>query len=172
MTTAVDTGVPLDRMGRCALLAWQHAVVARNEAPEARRRSAIMTGHILLGVLQEPTCAGGLLLRKMGLDLDLAIDTTKFVLFYGRKPADGPGEIVAWQDEPHTPETLKAIEFSLEEANLFHPNYPIGTEHWLLALLRIPEGMAFTVLEHFGITHALARETRDNFWERLKLSEG
>jgi ATP-dependent Clp protease ATP-binding subunit ClpC len=167
-----DQEVPLERFGRCALLAWQHAVKARNEAPEERRRPAIMTGHVLLGVLVEPTCAGGLILRKMGLDLQLAIDTTKFMLFYGRKPAEGAGEIVDWQNEPHTPQALRTIEYSLDEANLFHPGYPIGTEHLLLGLLRTTDGMGVSVLEHFGITHASVRIARDTFWERLKLAEG
>ncbi|MDA0798386.1 MAG: hypothetical protein O2884_06930 [Chloroflexi bacterium] len=167
-----DQAVPLERFGRCALLAWQHAVAARNEAPEERRRPAIMTGHVLLGVLLEPTCAGGLILRKMGLDLQLAIDTTKFMLFYGRKPAEGAGGIVDWQNEPHTPQALRAIEYSLDEANLFHADYPIGTEHLLLGLLRVTDGMGISVLEHFGITHAATRIARDTFWERLKLAEG
>lgn len=131
-----------------------------------------MTGHVLLGVLQEPTCAGGLILRKMGLDLQLAIDTTKFMLFYGRKPAEGAGVIVDWQNEPHTPQALRTIEYSLDEANLFHSGYPIGTEHLLLGLLRVTDGMGFSVLEHFGITHAAARIARDTFWERLRLAEG
>jgi hypothetical protein len=172
MTTSTDAAVSLDRVGRCALLAWQHAVEVRNDAPEERRRPAIMTGHILIGVLQEPTCAGGLILRKMGLDLQLAIDTTRFMLFYGRRRDGVEGEIVDWQNEPHTPEALQAVEFALEEANLFHPDYPIGTEHWLLALLRIPDGLAYSVLEHLGITHAGARIARDTFWKRLGLSEG
>lgn len=175
MAVAKDAGVPIERFGRCALLAWQHAVAGRNEAPEERRRPAIMTGHILLGVLQEPTCAGGLILRKMGLDLQLAIDTTRFMLFYGRRPgaSDGTtGDIVDWQNELHTPEAVQAIDYSLDEADLFHAAYPIGTEHLLLGLLRVTDGMGFSVLEHFGITHAAARIARDTFWERLALAEG
>jgi hypothetical protein len=167
--------VPIERFGRCALLAWQHAVAARNSAPNDHRRPAIMTGHILLGVLLEPTCAGGLILRNMGLDLRLAIDITRFMLFYGRRPgAPGgmPGQAVDWQNEPHTPESMETIKRSLNEAELFHAEYPIGTEHLLLGLLSVTDGMAFSALAHLGITHAGARTARDTFWERLKLLEG
>jgi ATP-dependent Clp protease ATP-binding subunit ClpC len=172
MSQTTDSAVPIERFGRCALLAWQHAVAARNEAPAERRRPAIMTGHVLLGVLQEPTCAGGLILRKMGMDLQLAIDTTRFILFYGRRRDGAEGEIVDWQDEPHTPEALRSIEDSLDEANLFHAGYPIGTEHLLLGLLRVTDGMGLSILKHFGITHDGARHARDTFWERLKMTEG
>jgi ATP-dependent Clp protease ATP-binding subunit ClpC len=175
MSELTETTVPIDRFGRCALLAWQHAAKARDEAPNDHRRPAIMTAHILLGVLQEPTCAGGLILRSMGLDLQLAIDTTRFMLFYGRRPGGlgrMAGEIVQWQKEPHTPESMRAIKHSLDEAELFHAEYPIGTEHLLLGILRVTEGMAFSTLAHLGITHAGARTARDTFWERLKLLEG
>lgn len=172
MTMLTETSVPLDRMGRCALLSWQHAVAARLELPEERRRPGIMTGHVLLGVLQEPACAGGLILRKMGLDLQLAIDTTRFTLLYGRRLEGNQEKVVDWLDEPHTPESLQSIGYSLEEANLFHSEYPIGTEHLLLGILRVTEGVGYSVLEHFGITHASARSARDSFWKRLKLQEG
>jgi ATP-dependent Clp protease ATP-binding subunit ClpA len=168
--TTETAAVPWDRMGRCARLAWEHAVEARNTAGD-RRRPGIMTGHILLGVLEEPTCAGGLILRKMGLDLEHARDITRFVLFYGRR-RDGVDEPLGeWMDQPHTPAALKAIEYSLEEAALFSDTYPIGTEHLLLGVLRAPTGMGSGIMAHFGINLHRARAARDTFWDVLKLSE-
>jgi ATP-dependent Clp protease ATP-binding subunit ClpA len=168
MQTAV---VPWDRMGRCARLAWEHAVEARASAAPERQRLGVMTGHILLGVLEEPTCAGGLVLRKMGLDLEHARDITRFVLFYGHR-RDGEEEPLGeWMDQPHTPAALKVIEYSLEEAALFSPTYPIGTEHLLLGVLRASLGMGNGIMAHFGINQHQARAARDTFWDVLKLTE-
>ena len=166
-----QTPVPMERMGRCAKLAWEHAVEEWRGASEERRRPGVMTGHILLGVLQEPTCAGGLILRKIGLDLQLVIDHTRFALVYGRR-RDGIVEptVVGW-DVPHTPTVLKVIKLCEEEANLTSATFPIGTEHLTLALLRAETGMANRVLQHFGISENQARVARDAWWDVLKLAE-
>ena len=159
----------MTRMGRCAKLAWEHAVEERANAPISR--PAIMTTHLLLGVLKEPDCAGGLLLSKMGLDLQLAILTTDFVLLHSR-PFDTVAEpIVTWGEKPHTTTAMTVLEYSLDEAALYSDTYPIGTEHILLGLLRRPEGAGYRLLKYFGITEKLARDTRNEFWEILKLAE-
>ena len=46
-----------ERMGRCARLAWEHGIESFEKA--SRARPALMTGHLLLGVIREPECAGG-----------------------------------------------------------------------------------------------------------------
>lgn len=166
-----QTPVPIERMGRCAKLAWEHAVEEWGAAPQERLRPAVMTGHLLLGVLQEPTCAGGLIQRKLGLDLQLVIDHIKFALIYGRR-RDGVEEpVVDCWGVPHTPAALNVIKMCEEEANLTSDTFPIGTEHLTLALLRAEAGMANRVLQHFGITENQARVARDTWWDVLKLSE-
>lgn len=167
----MTASVPLERFGRCAKLAWEHAVEAWLNPPEGRARPSVMTGHILLGVLQERTCAGGLVLRKLGCDIDLMIDNTKFLLFYGRRRDGVTEEPVHWQDTPHTPQARRVLECSLEEANLFHADYPIGTEHLLLALLRVENGMGHALLRYFGLNEHLVRAARDTWWDVLKLAE-
>ena len=163
--------VPMERMGRCAKLAWEHAVEEWGAAPEERRRPGVMTGHLLIGVLQEPTCAGGLILRKMGLDLQLVIDHTRFALVYGRR-RDGIEEptVDCW-GVPHTPTASNVITLCEDEANLYHADFPIGTEHLTLALLRAETGMGNRVLRHFGISQNQARVARDTWWDVLKLGE-
>lgn len=163
--------VPMARMGRCAKLAWEHAVEEWHATPEERRRPGVMTGHILLGVLQEPTCAGGLILRKIGLDLQLAIDHTRFALFYGRR-RDGVDEpTVDWEGVQHTPSAYDVIKLCEEEANLTSATFPIGTEHLTLALLRTEAAMGNRILRHFDISQDKARVARDTWWDVLKLSE-
>ena len=58
-----------------------------------------------------------------------------------------------------------------DEAEKFHAAYPIGTEHILLGLLAIPEGMGCGTLAYFGVDYANAQAARDEIWELLKLTE-
>ncbi len=162
-------GVETDRMGRCARLAWDHAVEARSGGPI--ERPAVMTAHLLLGVLKEPDCAGGLILAKMGIDLPVVLAHTEFVLLHGRR-RDGADEApVDYAGVPHTPAARAVLDYSLEEAALFSETYPIGTEHILLGLLRVPRGTGCRLLQFFGIDEERARSTRDEFWQILRLEE-
>ena len=158
-----------ERMGRCARLAWEHGVEAFEQAQ--RRRPALMTGCLLLGVVSEPECAGGLVLRRLGVDLAFAASITRFELLYGR-PVPGAEERVAdlW-GKPHTPEALRVMRAALDEAEKFHSAYPIGTEHILLGLLSVPEGMGCRTLAYFRVDYASALAARDEIWELLRLTE-
>jgi ATP-dependent Clp protease ATP-binding subunit ClpA len=159
----------LERMGRCARLAWEDAVEAYRKAP--RDRSGLTTGHLALGVLRQPTCASGLILGKLGLDLDWARAVAEFVLFYGRRPSTGEQPIVEIGGVPHSAAAREVLELSDEEANHYSDTYPIGTEHLLLALLRVPSGMGYHVLHYCGLEEQRVRNARDALWEVLRSPE-
>jgi hypothetical protein len=156
-------------MGRCARLAWDHAVYAYRESKVAR--PGVMTGHLLLGVLREETCAGGLILGRMQLDIPHALALTEWVLFYGRRKDGVVEQPVDYAGVPHTPAARRVMDLCVEEANHFTPTYPIGTEHILLALLRVPEGMGYHILDFLGIQETAARATRDALWRVLAAPE-
>jgi hypothetical protein len=63
------------------------------------------------------------------------------------------------------------LDLCFEEADLFSPTYPIGTEHISLALLRVPEGSGSQILHWFGVDEAGVRRTRDELWELLRAFE-
>jgi ATP-dependent Clp protease ATP-binding subunit ClpC len=65
------------------------------------------------------------------------------------------------------PRAKRAIEFAVDEARRLNSSY-IGVEHLLLGLLRENEGVAFSVLESFGIT---LERTRDEV-NRVVRQEG
>lgn len=166
----VSTGASeTDRMGRCARAAWDHAVEQYRKRPY--QRPGVTTAHVLLGVLREEKCAGGLILRKLGLDLELAYATTEFVLQYGRRAGGAEESPVLWGGVPHTPAGKSVLDFAREEANLFRPTYPIGTEHLVLGVLRTPEGMGCRLLNYFGIEGRGARAARDVLWDVLRSAE-
>src|SRR5688572_29005810 len=102
-------------MGRCARLAWDHGVYAYKESKVPR--PAVMTGHILLGVFREETCAGGLILGRMGLDLKHTVALTEWVLVYGRRRDGIAEEPVAYAGVPHTPAARRVMDLCVEEAN-------------------------------------------------------
>ena len=158
-----------ERMGRCARLAWEHGIESFEKA--SRVRPALMTGHLLLGVIREPECAGGLMLRRLGVDMALAASITEFVLLHGRPVPEHEERVVELWGKPHTPEALQTMELSLDEAELFHSAYPIGTEHILLGMLAVPDGMGCRMLEYFGVDYANAKAARDEIWQLLKLTE-
>ena len=158
-----------ERMGRCARLAWEHGIESFEKA--SRARPALMTGHLLLGVIREPECAGGLMLRRLGVDMALAASVTEFALLHGRLVPEHEERVVELWGRAHTPEALQTMELSLDEAELFHSAYPIGTEHILLGMLAVPDGMGCRTLGYFGVDYANAKAARDEIWQLLKLTE-
>ncbi|HZT07329.1 MAG TPA: Clp protease N-terminal domain-containing protein [Chloroflexota bacterium] len=159
----------LERMGRCARKAWDHAVEQYHLSEN--RRPGLTTGHILLGVLKEDACAGGLILGNLRLDLPHAYAVTQFVLLHSRRDPSSDDAVVDVGGVPHTRAAANALAISVDEADLFSPTYPIGTEHLLLAVLRVREGIGYRVLSSFGIDVHAARAARDSLWELLHSPE-
>jgi len=157
----------LARLGRCARAAWEYGVEAWKNSE--RKRTGVTSGHILLGTLHEETCAGGLILAKMGLDLQLAYKHTEWFLYYARRPEEKTTE--EWGGVTHTPNGRRVMDLTIEEADLYYDTFPIGTEHLAIALLRIPGSMGCTILNYFGIYHHEARAARDTHWEVSKAGE-
>ena len=156
-------------MGSCARQAWDHAVEAHRSSTVSR--PGVTTGHLLLGVLRHDACAGGLILARLRLDLRLAYATTEFVLLHGRRQDGSEDRTVDWAGVPHSLAAKTVLDLALEEANLYRPTYPIGTEHLLLGVLRVPEGMGYHILQHFGLEVHGVRAARDQLWDLLRSPE-
>ena len=102
----------------------------------------IGTELILLGLIGEGTGVAAKVLKSMGVNLKNArIEVEKFI---GRGSGFVAVEILV------TPRTKRVLELSLEESGKLGHNY-IGTEHLLLGLIRINEGVAANVLENLGV---------------------
>jgi len=162
-------GLEMERMGRCARLAWEHGVEVHRNTTVAR--PGVTTAHLLLGVLAEDTCAGGLILGRLQLDLQLAHRTTEFVLLHGRRPSTAEAQTIEWAGVVHTGAAHRVLHLAVEEANLYSATYPIGTEHLLLGILRVPDGMGYGILHYFGVTEERVRATRDELWQLLRSPE-
>jgi len=124
-----------DRARKVLALANQEAVRLHQEY--------VGTEHILLGLLKEATGVAAVVLRNLDVDIKkLRIEIEKLV-------KSGP-DMATMGKLPQTPRAKKVIEYAMEEARVLNHNY-IGTEHFLLGLLRENEGIAAQVLMNLGL---------------------
>jgi ATP-dependent Clp protease ATP-binding subunit ClpC len=112
--------------------ARQVVVLAQDEA-RALNHNYIGTEHLLLGLLREEQGLGARVLGQLGIELAEARAYVRDCVGVG---SDAPsGQI------PFTPRAKRALELSLREAVTLGHGF-IGTEHVLLGLVRVDDGVA------------------------------
>ena len=79
----------------------------------------------------------------------LNVDLRKIRLEVEKLIQSGPDN-VAMGKLPQTPLAKKVIEYAMEESRNLNHNY-VGSEHILLGLLRVQEGIAAVVLTKLGV---------------------
>jgi ATP-dependent Clp protease ATP-binding subunit ClpA len=127
------------------------AVTNARAAAEVRRHGFVGTEHVLVGLFA-------------------ADDDNVAVTALGRLGADrasverlvdervAPGDEPVTGDIPFTPRAKQALERTLREALMLGHNY-IGTEHIVLALRKVEEGVAAQVLADLGVAYDDLRTT-------------
>jgi len=110
----------------------------------------IGTEHVLLGLVEEGSGVGANVLKNLNVDLYKVRSEIE------RLVGHGPGAI-AKDKLPPTPRAEKIIEFAIAEARSLNHNY-VGTEHLLLGLLHMKDGVAAQVLKNLGTNLEEARE--------------
>ncbi|AQQ09534.1 Negative regulator of genetic competence ClpC/MecB [Sedimentisphaera cyanobacteriorum] len=124
-----------DRARKVMALANQEALRFNHES--------LGTEHILLGLSKEGSGVGANVLKNLGVDVNkLRIEVEKYV-------KSGPNVISAGK-LPQTPKSKRVIEYAIEEARSLNHNY-VGTEHLLLGLLRVTDGIAAQILMNLGL---------------------
>jgi len=124
-------------------------ILAREEA-ERYHHEYLGTEHILLGILKDGGGIAITVLQKLGVDLKQLKQEVERNL-----PRSLNTLVVG--EIPFTLKAKKVLEFAVEEARLMGHNY-IGTEHLLLGLLKEKDGVAFKVLNTFGVRLVETRE--------------
>ena len=134
---------------------------------EARRfnHHAIGSEHFLLGLLRQGTGVAVGALERFGVSLD-AVDNEiqKRVV---------PGKAVFDKSLQFTPEAKKVLDLSSCEALHLNHGY-IGTEHLLLGIIRVGDGVAVEVLVSLGVDLEQLRNdvidhiTESSEWSDLK----
>ena len=119
--------------------ARQVVVCAQDEA-RALDHNYIGTEHLLLGLLREEEGIAARVLES--LDITVEEVRAQVLRVVGRGDETPSGQI------PFTPRAKKVLELSLREALTLGHNH-IGTEHILLALVRVNDGVAAGILLDF-----------------------
>ena len=115
--------------------------LAHQEA-ERMRQNYIGTEHLLMGLIREEGGVAGRVLRELGLEADRVQEIVERLTgtgtYQGGKLDLSPG-------------TQQVLEYAVEEARRMGHHY-IGSEHILLGLIRLGEGVALDVLRKLGVT--------------------
>jgi ATP-dependent Clp protease ATP-binding subunit ClpC len=125
----------------------QVVVLAQDEA-RLLRHNYIGTEHLLLGLLREEEGLAARVLESLQIGLD---DVRARI-----EREVGQGEDVPAGQIPFTPKAKKVLELALREALSLKHNY-IGTEHVLLGLVTVTDGVAVRILQELDADPARIR---------------
>jgi ATP-dependent Clp protease ATP-binding subunit ClpC len=114
-----------------------------NRQAQRLNNKCIGTEHILLALAEEGSGVGANVLKNLGVDL------RKMSLEVEKRIKIGTDAAV-WGKLPQTPGAKRAIQYAMEEARDINHDY-VGTEHFVLGLLREHDGVAAKVLMDFGL---------------------
>jgi ATP-dependent Clp protease ATP-binding subunit ClpA len=119
---------------------------------EARRlnHNYIGTEHVLLGLIAEGGGIAAKVLTSIGLDLDSVRAAVE--------EAVGPGEAPVLGEIGLTPRGRRVIEKGVAEARKQRHRF-IGTEHLLLGLLQVSDGMGYRILQRLADVAAIQAQT-------------
>ena len=126
----------------------RRSVSLAEETARNLRHNYVGTEHVLIGLLSVTEGIAAKVLNEAGVDAggirEAIIERV------------GPGEDEVRGHIDFTPRSKRALELSLQEALQLGHNY-IGTEHILLGLLRLREGLAYELLSAAGVDADTAR---------------
>src|SRR5215468_3772759 len=125
--------------------------LAQEEA-ERLKHNTIGTEHLLLGLMREEGGVAGRVLRDLGLEQAkveaMVEELTRATMRVPSKSLD------------LSPGTKRVLELAVDEARRMGHHY-IGTEHLLLGLVRLTEGVAIDILKRLGVSpEEVRRQTR------------
>lgn len=116
--------------------------LAKREA-QRMNHNYVGTEHILLGLMKLGQGIAVNVLKTMNIEYETILAEVELIIGYGP-------EIQVYGDPALTGKAKKVFEYANEEALALNHNY-VGTEHLLLALIRMQEGLAVQILENLNI---------------------
>ena len=125
----------------------QEVLALAQEEARLLNHNYLGTEHLLLGLLREDAAAR--LLRSLGVELTEVRAVVEDKIGRGQDQPAG-GEL------PLTPRSKKVLERAAKEAAHFKHDR-IGTDHLILGLLRVGDGVAAKVLSDLGVQPSQAR---------------
>jgi len=122
-----------------------------NQEAASFQHCYIGTEHILLALIKEGSGVAANVLKNLGIErASVRADVLRWVLM-------GWDQVEMGERLPQLSNTSKVIEYAMAEARGLGHNY-VGTEHLLLGMLRVTEGVAAQVLMSQGLKLEQVRE--------------
>ncbi len=121
-----------------------------NQEAQRINRETVGTENLLIGIVKEGSGVAANVLKNLGIDLRKIRDEVDKVV------QPGP-EMVTMGRLPHTPRMKKVIQASMDAARELGHNY-VGSEHLLLGILAVGEGIAAQILTNLGATSLKVKE--------------
>jgi hypothetical protein len=138
----------------------RRAVIDAQGAARLLGDRAIDTEHVLLGLLESPGTLAADVLAHWDVDRE-GIEEAILARRAGAGADDeggGRGRRAGVRGHiPFTASSKKVLEVALREARVFEHDY-IGTEHILLGLVRVKEGLAAELMAERGVTMDAVRQ--------------
>ena len=140
-----------NKMERFTQRARRVLSLAQEEA-ERLQHNYIGTEHLLLGLIREEGGVAGRVLRELGLDQRRVEELVERMTRATTRTTSAQPEL--------SPGTKRVLELAVDEARRMGHHY-IGTEHLLLGLVRLTEGVAIDILKRLGVSpEEVRRQTR------------
>ncbi|MEK6799115.1 MAG: Clp protease N-terminal domain-containing protein [Planctomycetota bacterium] len=128
----------------------RHALALANLEATRLNHNYLAPTHILLGLIAEGACVATEALRVLDVDPDKVRQAIASRVRRGE-----PGSTIGRR--AHTEETRQVISLAIDEARGFGHRY-VGTEHLMLGLLQVRDGVPGEVLREQGIELERLRE--------------
>ena len=119
------------------------AIAAAHDQARALGHHYLGTEHLLVGLLTQREGVGVRALATLGVTVDDVLAHIRDVVGVGSAPAS--------ERVPIAPRAKRAIELAMAEARRLGSG-PAGTEHLLLALVGVEDGLAAEILRQMGAT--------------------
>jgi hypothetical protein len=117
------------------------AVSAAHDQARALGHNYVGTEHLLVGLLTQHEGHGVRALASLGITVDAVLAQTRDIVGVGCAPSS--------ESVPITPRAKRAIELAMAEARRLGGGFA-DTEHLLLALVGVEDGLAAKILGHLG----------------------
>ena len=130
--------------------------LAKREA-QRLNHNYLGTEHVLLGLMKLGQGIAVNVLKNMNIEYDTVVAEVELTVGYGP-------EIQVYGDPALTSKVKKVFEYANEEALALNHNY-VGTEHLLLALIRLQDGVAAQILENLNVN---LKEVRKEILKELE----
>lgn len=130
-----------------------HAALDRaHDEARAFNHAYLGTEHLLLGLLRVEDGVAARVLDTLGLDYAKCQDYCQQTL------KRGDGTVTESTELPYVPRARKTLRQATREAERLGQRH-VGTEHLLLALTVVQDGLAARILSYFGLLQTVTGET-------------